>query len=66
MGALMYASHASYTACGLASGGTDLIVELVQQARPSSGLYGAKSQAAVAGEPWRFLVERMLRTPLSV
>jgi L-arabinokinase len=49
MGALMYASHASYTACGLASDGTDLIVELVQQAGTSSGLYGAKITGGGSG-----------------
>ena len=49
MGALMYASHASYTACGLASDGTDLLVDLVQQAGTSSGLYGAKITGGGSG-----------------
>ena len=38
----MYQSHASMSACGLGSDGTDLLVELVQRAGPESGLYGAK------------------------
>ena len=33
MGELMYASHESYSACGLGSHGTDLLVELVRVAR---------------------------------
>ena len=37
MGELMYASHASYSACGLGSDGTDLLVELVRQAGPGRG-----------------------------
>ena len=42
LGELMYQSHASYSACGLGSDGTDQIVELVRQAGPDSGLFGAK------------------------
>src|SRR4029079_4646748 len=42
MGQLMAAAHDSYTACGLASTGTDLLVDLVREAGPASGLYGAK------------------------
>jgi galactokinase len=42
LGALMYASHASYSACGLGSDGTDRLVELVREAGASAGLYGAK------------------------
>jgi L-arabinokinase len=34
MGKLMYESHASYSACGLGSTGTDLLVELVRAAGP--------------------------------
>ena len=37
MGELMYASHASYSACGLGSDGTDLLVELVRRAGPAAG-----------------------------
>jgi galactokinase len=49
MGQLMSASHASYTACGLASDGTDLLVQLVQQAGPANGLYGAKITGGGSG-----------------
>jgi L-arabinokinase len=42
LGELMYQSHASYSACGLGSDGTDLLVELVEAAGPDAGLYGAK------------------------
>jgi galactokinase len=42
MGELMYQSHASYSACGLGSAGTDLLVRLVREAGPTKGLYGAR------------------------
>ena len=42
LGELMYQSHASYSACGLGSDGTDRLIELVREAGLSSGLYGAK------------------------
>jgi galactose-1-phosphate uridylyltransferase (family 1) len=42
MGGLMYAAHASYSACGLGSDGTDRLVELVREAGEAAGLYGAK------------------------
>ena len=49
MGALMYASHASYGACGLGSEGTDRLVELVRLAGPESGLFGAKITGGGSG-----------------
>jgi galactokinase len=49
MGQLMYAAHDSYTACGLASDGTDLLVEFVREAGPSRGLYGAKITGGGSG-----------------
>ena len=49
MGQMMAASHASYSACGLASEGTDLLVELVREAGPASGLYGAKITGGGSG-----------------
>jgi L-arabinokinase len=49
MGELMYGSHASYSSCGLGSDGTDLLVELVRQARPPSGLFGAKITGGGSG-----------------
>jgi len=39
---LMYQSHASYTTRGLESEGTDRLVELVRDAGPERGLFGAK------------------------
>ncbi len=42
LGALMYESHASYSACGLDSDGTDALVDLVRRAGPGAGVYGAK------------------------
>jgi L-arabinokinase len=42
LGEMMYDSHASYSACGLGSAGTDLLVNLVRESGPQSGLYGAK------------------------
>jgi galactokinase len=49
LGRLMYASHASYSACGLGSEGTDALVALVQSAGPKSGLYGAKITGGGSG-----------------
>ena len=49
MGELMYGSHASYSACGLGSDGTDLLVELVREAGPAAGLYGAKITGGGSG-----------------
>jgi L-arabinokinase len=49
MGELMYASHASYSACGLGSDGTDRLVELVREAGSTAGLYGAKITGGGSG-----------------
>lgn len=49
LGELMYAAHASYSACGIGSGGTDLLVELVRERGPRSGLYGAKITGGGSG-----------------
>jgi L-arabinokinase len=49
MGALMYASHASYGACGLGSPGTDRLVELVREAGVEQGLFGAKITGGGSG-----------------
>jgi L-arabinokinase len=49
MGELMYQSHASYSACGLGSSGTDRIVTLVREAGPGAGLYGAKITGGGSG-----------------
>ena len=49
LGELMYQSHASYSACGLGSEGTDRLVALVRQAEASAGLYGAKITGGGSG-----------------
>jgi len=49
MGILMAAAHASYTTCGLGSAGTDLLVNLVNDAGPVRGLYGAKITGGGSG-----------------
>ncbi|HJQ31431.1 MAG TPA: hypothetical protein VJ866_04615 [Pyrinomonadaceae bacterium] len=49
LGELMFQSHASYSACGLGSEGTDRLVELVREAGPSRGLYGAKITGGGSG-----------------
>jgi L-arabinokinase len=42
MGEAMVASHESYGECGLGSDGTDRLVEMVMEAGPARGVYGAK------------------------
>jgi galactokinase len=49
LGELMFASHDSYSACGLGSTGTDALVDLVRAAGPESGLYGAKITGGGSG-----------------
>ncbi len=49
LGEMMYQSHASYSACGLGSDGTDRLVELVRAADPATGLYGAKITGGGSG-----------------
>ncbi|MGY1635526.1 galactokinase [Geodermatophilus sp. SYSU D00742] len=49
LGELMYQSHASYSACGLGSSGTDRLVDLVRSAGPAAGLYGAKITGGGSG-----------------
>ena len=48
LGELMYASHASYSACGLGSAGTDRLVELVNE-ELGAGLFGAKITGGGSG-----------------
>jgi L-arabinokinase len=49
LGALMYESHASYSACGLGSDGTDRLVSLAREAGPAEGIYGAKITGGGSG-----------------
>jgi galactokinase len=49
LGELMYEAHSSYTALGLNSSGTDLLVELVRKEGPRAGLFGAKITGGGSG-----------------
>lgn len=49
LGELMYQSHASYSACGLGSGGTNLLMRLAREAGPDRGIYGAKITGGGSG-----------------
>jgi galactokinase len=49
LGELMYQSHASYSACGLGSAGTDLLVALIRAKGKDRGLYGAKITGGGSG-----------------
>lgn len=49
LGQLMYAAHAGYSACGLGSDATDRLVEMVRDAGPESGLFGAKITGGGSG-----------------
>jgi galactokinase len=49
LGELMFQSHASYSACGLGSEATDLLVRLVREVGPAAGLYGAKITGGGSG-----------------
>jgi L-arabinokinase len=58
LGELMYQSHASYSACGLGSSGTDRLVELVRTAGPAVHLYGAKITGGGSGGTVAILARR--------
>ena len=49
LGELMVQSHASYSACGLGSEGTDRLVDLVMDEGRKHGLYGAKITGGGSG-----------------
>jgi galactokinase len=49
LGMLMYASHASYSACGLGSDATDRLVAMVNEAGAKCGLFGAKITGGGSG-----------------
>ncbi len=49
MGELMYQSHASYSACGLGTNETDLLVRLVRDCGTGNGLYGARITGGGSG-----------------
>jgi L-arabinokinase len=58
LGELMYQSHASYSACGLGSAGTDRLVDLVREAGPARGVYGAKITGGGSGGTVAVLARR--------
>lgn len=58
LGHLMYASHTSYSVCGLGSGSTDHLVDLVRAAGPDAGLYGAKITGGGSGGTVAILAAR--------
>jgi L-arabinokinase len=49
LGGMMYESHASYSACGLGSDGTDRLVALAREAGTARGIYGAKITGGGSG-----------------
>ena len=49
LGKLMYESHASYSACGLGSDGTDRLVALARAAGPLRGVHGTKITGGGSG-----------------
>lgn len=49
LGHLMGEAHASYSACGLGSSGTDRLVELAHEVGPAAGIYGAKITGGGSG-----------------
>jgi len=57
MGELMYESHASYSACGLGSDGTDRLIALARAAGPAHGIYGAKITGGGSGGTVALLAE---------
>jgi L-arabinokinase len=62
LGKLMYESHASYSACGLGSQDTDLLVELVRATGVDQGLFGAKITGGGSGGTVAVLGDREAET----
>lgn len=58
LGELMFQSHASYSACGLGSDGTDRLVALVRTSGIELGLYGAKITGGGSGGTVAVLARR--------
>jgi galactokinase len=65
LGELMYQSHASYSACGLGSSGTDKLVRLVKAAGKDQGLYGAKITGGGSGGTVAVLGRRDAETAIT-
>lgn len=62
LGKLMYESHESYSACGLGSQATDLLVELVRATGMDRGLFGAKITGGGSGGTVAVLGDRRAET----
>jgi galactokinase len=62
LGKLMYESHASYSACGLGSQATDLLLELVRATGVDHGLFGAKITGGGSGGTVAVLGDRSAET----
>ncbi len=58
MGELMYQSHYAYTACGLGSKATDLLVDLCKKEGIKKGIYGAKITGGGAGGTVAILADK--------
>ena len=54
----MYQSHASYSACGLGSEGTDRLVTLAREVGSSNGIFGAKITGGGSGGTVAILASR--------
>ena len=54
----MYQSHASYSACGLGSPETDLLVRLARQTEERRNVFGAKITGGGSGGTVAFLVKK--------
>ena len=57
----MYESHASYSACGLGSDGTDRLVTLAHEVGQARGIYGAKITGGGSGGTVAVLADRQMR-----
>ncbi len=64
LGKLMYDSHASYSACGLGSAPTDLLVELVKATGVDQRLFGAKITGGGSGGTVAVLGDRNAETAI--
>jgi len=64
LGELMYQSHVSYSACGLGSQDTDLIVDFVRQAGLQTGFYGAKITGGGGGGTVAILARQGMKSQI--
>ncbi|MFT5121907.1 MAG: galactokinase [Kiritimatiellia bacterium] len=64
LGAWMYESHESYSACGLGSAGTDRLVELIRGKPSIHGLYGARITGGGCGGTVAVLADASARSAI--